>query len=115
MLDVLDKPKYGGPGKKKQCCIKRKCLQVVPAVPATNVKVVTAVTATGAEVLNAAMATDEVVTAAPATDVEVATTTDVEVQRATTTTDVRVTITNLQHATKLGMLYMRSVCTLYLV
>ena len=24
----LDKPKYGGPGKKKKCCIKRKCQQL---------------------------------------------------------------------------------------
>ena len=24
-LDNFDKPKYGGPGKKKQCCVKRKC------------------------------------------------------------------------------------------
>lgn len=27
----LDKPKYGGPGKKKQCCIKRKCLHLQPS------------------------------------------------------------------------------------
>lgn len=24
----LDKPKYGGPGKKKHCCVKRKCLSL---------------------------------------------------------------------------------------
>ena len=25
----LDKPKYGGPGKKKQCCIKQKCINLM--------------------------------------------------------------------------------------
>lgn len=28
----LDKPKYGGPGKKKQCCVKRKCLDLKSSV-----------------------------------------------------------------------------------
>ena len=30
-----DKPKYGGPGKKKQCCIKRKCLSSQALNPET--------------------------------------------------------------------------------
>ena len=38
----LDKPKYGGPGKKKKCCVKRKCLGLqsnsAPPLKSSNVQ-----------------------------------------------------------------------------
>ena len=35
VMMCLDKPKYGGPGKKKQCCIKWKCLNLISEPLAT--------------------------------------------------------------------------------
>ena len=38
MSNVSVKPKYGGPGKKKKCCIKRKCRQLTtPSISTCDV------------------------------------------------------------------------------